>query len=137
MHEFIHCYFMSLIDIATANNATTITAYPNLFESFNNIGSPTQSEHDVIVTNFRTILATSLQEYNTGIAVGNNTPQQIYLDLAMMGLTSTQTFSIFSEIEKNRISATIAAEVNNFVTTSNLYTPSNSVTAYPISQPCN
>ena len=95
LHEIIHAYFDSLFDDCYYyGNCTSIKQFPDLWSDYEhrylnipNSTTVTDPQHLTIANNFVTILASALQEYQTGVPVAINTqPEQVYKDLAWQGL---------------------------------------------------
>jgi plasmid maintenance system antidote protein VapI len=95
LHEIIHAYFDSLYDDCYYNNnCTTIKQFPDLWSDYEhhylqlpNTTIVTDPQHLTIANNFVKVLASALQEYQTGVPLANNAePNQDYKDLAWQGL---------------------------------------------------
>jgi hypothetical protein len=92
LHEIIHAYFDSLFDDCYYNNnCAEIKEFPVLWNEYlilkNGGIYPDDSQHLTIANSFVKILASALQEFNTGIPVSDNVePDQDYIDLAWKGL---------------------------------------------------
>jgi hypothetical protein len=103
LHEIIHAYFDSLYDDCYYyNNCTAIKQFPNLWSDYErhylqlpNTTIVTDPQHLTTANNFVKILASALQEYQTGIPVANNAePDQVYKDLVWQGLQGSQASPI-------------------------------------------
>lgn len=122
LHEFTHAYFMSLIDqYSSTGNPVAFVDTPTLFQAYCDQKYPPQANelpnlhHAEMAKTYVDAIAAALQEFQTGIPVGNGTPNQIYTDLAWGGLRGTpiynQNFPVGSE-NYNRIEGRYAAESN-------------------------
>ncbi len=117
LHELIHAYFISLIDeciLSNGTNCTTLNTLPYLWQEYvnfsnGNIGNPITdlSQHNQLATNYITVIATALQEYQPGL------PQQYYEDLAWGGLKGTIPFDALPQERQDRIQDIQWAEFYN------------------------
>ena len=97
LHEMVHCYFFSLVDeYNTKNNSAILKDFPTLFQKFVDRkypGSKDAAHHDEMATTYVNAIGAALQEFQTGIPVGDKeTPNQIYIDLAWGGLQEAPIF---------------------------------------------
>ena len=83
IHEMIHVYFFSLFDDHSfVNNASFPLSSAN-------------SHHEEMANTYVNIIASALQEFQTGVEVPNGfQPHQTYIDLAWNGLLQTQIFNV-------------------------------------------
>lgn len=108
-------------------------AYDNyncLYEKYvtKNFTGDTDAQHTQIWKSFINIMASSLQEYHTGVP--NDTPSQFYQDIILGTLMKTNTFKTKypeGSIEFNRIK-------NNYITEKN--NSSNDPSYSPKGKPC-
>ncbi|WP_417942811.1 hypothetical protein [Flavobacterium sp. RS13.1] len=103
LHETVHVYFMSIIDDFKSKGYPetdyNINSFPSLFQAYCDKNYPptnnqsANAHHKDMADKYVDAISKSLQEFQTGIAVGiNEKADQIYLDLAWGGLYNTPIF---------------------------------------------
>ena len=141
LHEFVHAYFLSLIDDCyQSNNCSLLQTFPelwNFYVAHQNGGILTDpiSQHEQIALSYVDIIASALQEFDNSNGV-TITDHQVYTDLAWGGLLETQAFlnsPSLTQGDKDRIIARNYAEKEN----SNQTNPSGVVICTPVGTPCN
>ena len=106
IHELTHAYFKSLFDDYHNGSPPNPNAYNNfstLYQFYVDKnytgGGSTNAHHEQMANSYITIIASALQEFQTGIAVYNSTPlQQVYIDLAWGGLYGTPIYASTSAL---------------------------------------
>lgn len=135
IHEIIHALFLSYADdlLQTGDNELEDN-FPELWNWYlsNRYGNNANTvHHETLANKYVDIIARALQEFNTGVPVGGDeTPQQVYSDMAWGGLTSTEIFNTMHPVgsaSRQRIEDRIFAETFNTTTGSQI----------PIGSPCN
>jgi hypothetical protein len=123
LHEFVHAYFLSIVDDYRNNqNAPRnydLSSFPSLFQAFCDKNYPPSNKdaadahHLEMANQYVDAIASALQEYNKYADPNMNIPLQTYKDLAWGGLIGTpifdKTFPAGSDNEI-RIRNTYAAE---------------------------
>jgi len=96
LHELIHALFLSYADDLLQTGEDTLEDFPMLWDWYvENIrgGNANSVHHEVLADLYVDALARALQEYDTGNPVPNDeTPEEVYSDLAWGGLTGTDIF---------------------------------------------
>lgn len=141
LHEFVHAYFLSLIDDChQSNNCDLLQTFPELWNYYvahQNSGVVTDpvTQHEQIALSYVNIIAAALQEYEISNGITTTNPQ-VYNDLAWGGLIDTYAFinsPSLTQSDKDRIIARNYAEAENLSQTN----PSGVVICTPIGTPCN
>lgn len=97
-HEIIHAYLLSLVDQYNVSSSSTICDFPTLYNAYvkNKTEGGTQAQvdaqHEIIVEKYVNVIASTIQEFDTGISVTSGYPRQVSLDLAWAGLIGTDFF---------------------------------------------
>jgi len=146
LHEIVHAYFLSIVDDYNSNpnnqNIYNLNSFPSLFQAYCDKkyppapGTSQNIHHLEMASHYVDAISRSLQEYQTGISVPDNqTPQQIYNDLAWAGLNSTPvfdaTFPIGNPSRQRILNRGACEQTGNPVGSG---TPNEQT---PIGQPCN
>ena len=129
IHEVIHAeMFRKLLSLASDNGNIDVNLirqmleqgdYPGMLDYYVRNGNIPNSnwQHQQMAAHYRETIARSLQEFDTGIVVDNNTqPDQLYLDLAWEGLnksTITAWKDLTTQKEKDRVELVISNYINN------------------------
>ncbi|GAA6767678.1 hypothetical protein AAFH68_36280 [Flavobacterium sp. CGRL1] len=122
VHELIHAYFLSLVDQYQSSGSSPLTDFPTLFEAYVRSTQPGSTSNDLadahhaeIANWYIDIMASTLQEFNTGTPVTQSANiQQIYKDLAWSTLQGTPIYNAkLTAAEKERIQKTQAVEAKN------------------------
>ncbi|WP_116787210.1 hypothetical protein [Flavobacterium psychrotrophum] len=115
IHELIHAYFMSIFDDyhnGVPQNSSAYNDFPTLFQKFVDKtypGSSIQAHHEEMANQYVNVMASALQEYQTGTPVTEGAaPQQIYTDLAWGSLQEAPIFNTLYPNENNNRSRIIA-----------------------------
>lgn len=130
-HEMVHAYFFSLFDDKVNSGIpTALDDFDLLYQKYvkKNYSGTDDAQHAQIWKSFINIMASSLQEYHTGVP--NDTPSQFYQDIILGTLMKTNTFKTKypeGSIEFNRIK-------NNYITEKN--NSSNDPSYSPKGKPC-
>jgi len=110
LHEIVHAYFLSLIDdCSQTSNCTQLQSFQDLWNFYvanQNSGIYTNnvSQHNQIANSYVNILASALQEFVTGVPVGNGQQvMQVYSDVSWIGLIGTIPYNALSQVDKDRI----------------------------------
>lgn len=111
LHELVHAYFLSYIDDCYINGNCNqlINNFPDLWNHFIQNGSngsitDIMSQHTEMSNIYVNIIASALQEFNTGLQLSNGqVPSQVYLDMAWYGLVGTIPFNNLPQVDKDRI----------------------------------
>ena len=97
-HEIIHAYLLSLVDQYNVSSSSTIYDFSTLFDAYvtnkTKVGTQAQvdAQHEIIVEKYVNVIASTIQEFDTGISVTSGYPRQVSLDLAWAGLIGTDFF---------------------------------------------
>lgn len=109
LHEIIHAYFLSLIDDCTqTSNCTLLQNFPDLWNFYvanqnNGVYTNGISQHNQLAQSYVNALGASLQEFITSIPLSaNQTPEQVYLDIAWYGLEGTIPYNALPQVDKDR-----------------------------------
>ena len=109
LHEIIHAYFLSLIDDCNqTSNCTLLQNFPDLWNFYvanqnNGVYTNGISQHNQIALSYVNALGSSLQEFITGIPLSaNQTPEQVYTDIAWYGLEGTIPYNALPQADKDR-----------------------------------
>lgn len=103
LHELVHAYFISLFDDYHNANPKDLNAYTNfpflydlyVTKKYPSSTNPADIQHQQMADSYVDAIARNLQEYQTGIVVPDNqTPEQIYSDLAWGGLRDAPVFDV-------------------------------------------
>jgi hypothetical protein len=121
IHEIIHAYFLSIIDQQKSTGNSSLSDFPTLFEAYvrsTNPGSPSNdmadAHHAEIANRYVDIMASALQEFNTGTPVASGAAQQMYKDLAWGSLQGTPIYNAkLSAADKDRIAQRKTVEARN------------------------
>ena len=121
IHEIIHAYFLSIIDQQKSTGNSSLSDFPTLFEAYvrsTNPGSPSNdmadAHHAEIANRYVDIMASALQEFNTGTPVASGAAQQMYKDLAWSSLQGTPIYNAkLSAADKDRIAQRKTVEARN------------------------
>ncbi|MCC9017680.1 MULTISPECIES: hypothetical protein [Flavobacterium] len=121
IHEIIHAYFLSIIDQQKSTGNSSLSDFPTLFEAYvrsTNPGSPSNdmadAHHAEIANRYVDIMASALQEFNTGTPVASGAAQQMYKDLAWGSLQGTPIYNAkLSTADKDRIAQRKTVEARN------------------------
>ncbi len=103
MHEAIHAYFLSLVDLQYVDESYAIelqTDFPLLWNYYNErIGSDEEGvHHEEMAMNYINTISNALKEL-----FGTRFDEQFYNDIAWGSLTGTDAFSMLDPAERNRI----------------------------------
>ncbi|MDP5198294.1 hypothetical protein [Flavobacterium sp. DG2-3] len=120
-HEIIHAYFLSLIDQYANTGSSSLTDFPTLFEAYVRSTNPGGTSNDLadahhaeIANQYVDIMASVLQEFNTGTPVASGAAQQLYKDLAWSTLQGTPIYDAkLSSADKDRIAQRKTVEARN------------------------
>jgi hypothetical protein len=126
IHEIIHAHLHSLYDDYNNGNSSEFNNFPLLFDAYVSHtypgGSPVDAQHEVMANNFVNLIASALQEFQTGIPVlEGQEPSEVYLDMAWGTFSGTPIFNhLFPntgdaslDIVRNRILNRRFAEARN------------------------
>lgn len=97
-HEIMHAYLLSLVDEYNVGGSSTIFDFPTIYNTYvaNKTKGGTQEQvdkqHEVIAENYVNVIASTIEEFYTGVSVNSGYPRQVYLDLAWAGLIDTNFF---------------------------------------------
>jgi hypothetical protein len=106
-HEVIHAYLISLLEQNLSCGASGICDFPTVYEAYvqqqitKNKSILPEAHHELIARNFVYSIAATIQEFHTGQAVASGFPRQVYLDMALGGLTGTIYFNKNYPDDKN------------------------------------
>ena len=98
-HEVIHAYLISLLEQNLASGSSAIYDFATVYEAYvqqqitNDKSILPDAHHELIASNYVYSIASSIQEFHTGQPVGSGFPRQVYLDMALGGLTGTTFFN--------------------------------------------
>lgn len=141
LHEFIHAYFLSLIDDCyLANNCSLLQSFPEIW-NFYVINNPTgtltdlNTQHAEIANLYVNIIGAALQEMFTNTPVTAGMPiNQIYTDLAWCGLEGTTPYINLPQSDKDRI---LNRQITEYVNQSTVFA-GQTVVPHGLRQgPCN
>lgn len=121
LHELVHVYFFSLFDEyhnGVPQNTSAYNDFAVLFQHYvekEYPGSSIQAHHDEMATTYVNVIASALQEFNTGVPIAPPAvPDQIYLDLAWGGLRDAPIFNILhpnGSVNAARINSRYSCEI--------------------------
>ena len=99
-HEIMHAYLLSIVDEYKNGTSSTLQSFPTLFDAYVKSKTPTGSnqskidaQHDLIASQYVNSIASTIEEFNTGIPVTSGFPRQVYIDIAWAGLEGTYVFN--------------------------------------------
>ena len=98
-HEVIHAYLISLLEQNLASGSSAIYDFATVYEAYvqqqitKDDSILPDAHHELIASNYVYSIASSIQEFHTGQPVGSGFPRQVYLDMALGGLTGTTFFN--------------------------------------------
>lgn len=99
-HEIIHAYFISVVDEYKTFNSSKICDFPTLYDAYVMQNTPkgssqsqVEAHHNLMATKYVNSIASTIQEFDTGIPVTSGFPNQVYLDIAWAGLEGTYIFN--------------------------------------------
>jgi hypothetical protein len=120
IHEFLHAYFKSLFDDQYNNgNTCSYDQFACLYDyyvskTYNSTDSQ-DAHHKEIAESYIEVMASSLQEFQTGIPVINSA-EQYYIDLAWGSLQGTSIYKsnlLIGDDDRDRVEKVRATEERN------------------------
>lgn len=135
IHEYIHAYFKTLFDDYFNNhNANAYDHTPILYQQYVShtyTGGAENAQHEQMAdASYIDLMASAIQEFQTGIPVPAGTADPFYVDMAWGSLQGTPIYNSTTSLtaaDKDRIGSERAAETYNQINGANT----------PKGQPCN
>ncbi|WP_166920595.1 hypothetical protein [Flavobacterium poyangense] len=98
-HEIVHAYLISLLNDNLICGTSEICDFPTVYEAYvqHQITKDKTilpaAHHELIADKYVNTIASTIQEFHTGISVDSGFPNQVYLDMAWGGLLRTEIFN--------------------------------------------
>lgn len=140
-HEIIHAFLISLVGENQACGAGTICDFPTIYDAYvatqinNDPYILPDAHHELIATNYVNMIASTIQEFHTGIPVELGKATEVYTDLAWSGLFGTTYFNTkYPDNPNNANFAERVRIINRFYVEKNVELRGNLA---PVGIPCN